>query len=185
MVIDTAINGAADMIATFNSGDMRVGAERFGIAVQTPGSHFTETTAMTTFPLRLTEGTECARHRPGGQGRCQPQPIYRDPAGHPCRRPGRSRMLFRRPSRSGHAGDGTRHSGTRWKAAAASAGRSAGRGLKTTAAPDNRFAADFVRCDTAGARRHHAGPSPASRRSAAISAATSDSLPHVASSSLT
>jgi hypothetical protein len=38
MVIETAINGGADMIATFNIGDMRAGAERFGIAVEGPAT---------------------------------------------------------------------------------------------------------------------------------------------------
>jgi putative PIN family toxin of toxin-antitoxin system len=38
MVIETAINGGADMIATFNIGDMRAGAERFGIAVERPAT---------------------------------------------------------------------------------------------------------------------------------------------------
>lgn len=36
MVIETAINGGADLIATFNIADMRVGAERFGITVERP-----------------------------------------------------------------------------------------------------------------------------------------------------
>jgi len=38
MVIETAINGGADLIATFNIADMRVGAERFGIAVERPAT---------------------------------------------------------------------------------------------------------------------------------------------------
>jgi putative PIN family toxin of toxin-antitoxin system len=38
MVIETAINGGADVIATFNIGDMRVGAERFGVAVERPAA---------------------------------------------------------------------------------------------------------------------------------------------------
>jgi len=38
MVIETAINGGADVIATFNIGDMRAGAERFGVAVERPAS---------------------------------------------------------------------------------------------------------------------------------------------------
>lgn len=38
MIIETAINGGADLIATFNIADMRAGAARFGIAVERPAS---------------------------------------------------------------------------------------------------------------------------------------------------
>ncbi len=38
MVIETAINGGADVIATFNIGDMHGGAERFGIRVERPAT---------------------------------------------------------------------------------------------------------------------------------------------------
>jgi putative PIN family toxin of toxin-antitoxin system len=38
MVIETAINGGADVIATFNNGDMLAGAERFGVAVERPAT---------------------------------------------------------------------------------------------------------------------------------------------------
>lgn len=38
MVIETAINGGADVIATFNIEDMRAGAERFGVAVERPAT---------------------------------------------------------------------------------------------------------------------------------------------------
>lgn len=38
MVIETAINGGADAIATFNIGDMHAGAERFGIRVERPAT---------------------------------------------------------------------------------------------------------------------------------------------------
>jgi hypothetical protein len=38
MVLETAINGGADVIATFNIRDMRAGAERFGIAVERPAT---------------------------------------------------------------------------------------------------------------------------------------------------
>jgi predicted nucleic acid-binding protein len=38
MVMETAVNGAADVIATFNSDDMRVGAARFGIAAERPSA---------------------------------------------------------------------------------------------------------------------------------------------------
>jgi putative PIN family toxin of toxin-antitoxin system len=37
LVIETAINGSADVIASFNIADMKVGAARFGIAVERPG----------------------------------------------------------------------------------------------------------------------------------------------------
>lgn len=37
LVFETAINGGADVIATFNIADMSDGAERFGIAVERPG----------------------------------------------------------------------------------------------------------------------------------------------------
>lgn len=36
MVIETAVNGIADVIATFNIADMAPGAARFGIAVERP-----------------------------------------------------------------------------------------------------------------------------------------------------
>lgn len=36
-VIETAINGAADVIVSFNARDMRQGAARFGIPVERPG----------------------------------------------------------------------------------------------------------------------------------------------------
>jgi hypothetical protein len=78
-------------------------------------------------PDRETEGTSrCA----GGQSRCQPQPLDRDAVGHPCRRPGRSRTLFRRPRGSGQAGDGAEYPGTGREAAAASGGRSIGCGVR-------------------------------------------------------
>jgi predicted nucleic acid-binding protein len=38
LVIETAVNGAADVIASFNLADMRAGAERFGIPVERPGT---------------------------------------------------------------------------------------------------------------------------------------------------
>jgi hypothetical protein len=38
MVIETAINGGADVIATFNIDDMRAGAARYGIAVERPAA---------------------------------------------------------------------------------------------------------------------------------------------------
>jgi hypothetical protein len=38
MVIEVAINGGADLIATFNIRDMRAGAERFGISVERPAA---------------------------------------------------------------------------------------------------------------------------------------------------
>lgn len=38
MVIETAINGGADVIATFNIADMRAGAARFGVAVARPAA---------------------------------------------------------------------------------------------------------------------------------------------------
>jgi predicted nucleic acid-binding protein len=37
LVLETAVNGAADVIATFNLADMWAGAGRFGIAVKLPG----------------------------------------------------------------------------------------------------------------------------------------------------
>jgi putative PIN family toxin of toxin-antitoxin system len=38
MVIETAVNGGADVIATFNIDDMRAGAARFGIAAERPAA---------------------------------------------------------------------------------------------------------------------------------------------------
>jgi putative PIN family toxin of toxin-antitoxin system len=38
MVMETAINGGADIIATFNIRDMRAGAGRFGVAVERPAT---------------------------------------------------------------------------------------------------------------------------------------------------
>jgi len=38
LVLETAINGQADVIATFNLADMAGGAARFGIAVERPGA---------------------------------------------------------------------------------------------------------------------------------------------------
>ncbi len=38
LVLETAINGNADVIASFNIGDMAAGAARFGIAVERPAS---------------------------------------------------------------------------------------------------------------------------------------------------
>jgi len=38
MVVETAINGAADLIVTFNIGDMRAGAEQFGVAAMRPAA---------------------------------------------------------------------------------------------------------------------------------------------------
>jgi hypothetical protein len=38
MVIETAVNGGADVITTFNINDVRVGAARFGIAVERPAA---------------------------------------------------------------------------------------------------------------------------------------------------
>ena len=37
LVLETAINGAANVIASFNVADMQAGARRFGIAVERPG----------------------------------------------------------------------------------------------------------------------------------------------------
>jgi hypothetical protein len=38
LVLETAVNGNADAIASFNVGDMAAGAARFGIAVERPAS---------------------------------------------------------------------------------------------------------------------------------------------------
>ena len=38
LVLETAINGAADVIASFNVADMHAGAQRFGIAVERPAA---------------------------------------------------------------------------------------------------------------------------------------------------
>ncbi len=38
MVLETAINGGADLIATFNVDDMRTGAARFGMAAVRPAA---------------------------------------------------------------------------------------------------------------------------------------------------
>ena len=37
LVLDTAINGGAEVVASFNLADMEAGARRFGIAVEQPG----------------------------------------------------------------------------------------------------------------------------------------------------
>ncbi len=38
LVLETAINGAADVIASFNVTDMQAGGRRFGIVVEQPGA---------------------------------------------------------------------------------------------------------------------------------------------------
>ncbi len=38
LVLETAINGGADVVASFNVADMQAGARRFGIPVQRPGA---------------------------------------------------------------------------------------------------------------------------------------------------
>ena len=38
LVLETAINGAADVVASFNVADMQAGARRFGIVVERPGA---------------------------------------------------------------------------------------------------------------------------------------------------
>ncbi len=38
LVLETAINGGADVVASFNVADMQAGAWRFGIAVERPGT---------------------------------------------------------------------------------------------------------------------------------------------------
>ena len=38
LVLETAINGAADVVASFNVADMQAGARRFGIPVEWPGA---------------------------------------------------------------------------------------------------------------------------------------------------
>ena len=38
LVLETAINGGADAVASFNVADMQAGAQRFGIAVERPGA---------------------------------------------------------------------------------------------------------------------------------------------------
>ena len=37
LMLDTAINGGAEAVASFNLADMEAGARRFGIAVERPG----------------------------------------------------------------------------------------------------------------------------------------------------
>lgn len=37
LVLETAINGGAEVVASFNVSDMQVGARRFGITVERPG----------------------------------------------------------------------------------------------------------------------------------------------------
>ena len=50
MVLETAINGGADAIATFNLKDMRAGAERFGIEAIRPGDLIRRLTIWRRFP---------------------------------------------------------------------------------------------------------------------------------------
>jgi len=38
LVLETAINGGADVVASFNVADMQAGAQRFGIPVERPGA---------------------------------------------------------------------------------------------------------------------------------------------------
>lgn len=38
LVLETAINGGADVVTSFNVADMQAGARRFGIAVERPGA---------------------------------------------------------------------------------------------------------------------------------------------------
>jgi hypothetical protein len=38
IVVETAVNGGSDVIATFNIDDMRAGAARFGIAAERPAA---------------------------------------------------------------------------------------------------------------------------------------------------
>jgi hypothetical protein len=38
MVIETAVDGGADLITTFNVDDMRAGAARFGIVAERPAA---------------------------------------------------------------------------------------------------------------------------------------------------
>ncbi len=38
LVLETAINGGAELVASFNVADMRAGARRFGIVVERPGA---------------------------------------------------------------------------------------------------------------------------------------------------
>jgi putative PIN family toxin of toxin-antitoxin system len=38
LVLETAINGGAEVVASFNVADMRTGARRFGIVVERPGA---------------------------------------------------------------------------------------------------------------------------------------------------
>lgn len=38
LVLETAINGGAEVVASFNVADMEAGARRFGIAVERPGT---------------------------------------------------------------------------------------------------------------------------------------------------
>jgi len=37
-VLETAINGGAEVVASFNVADMEAGARRFGIVVERPGT---------------------------------------------------------------------------------------------------------------------------------------------------
>ncbi len=37
-MLETAINGGADVVVSFNVADMRAGARRFGVAVERPGA---------------------------------------------------------------------------------------------------------------------------------------------------
>jgi len=37
LVLETAINGGGEVVASFNTSDMQAGAQRFGIAVERPG----------------------------------------------------------------------------------------------------------------------------------------------------
>ena len=38
LVMETAINGGAEVVASFNVSDMQTGAQRFGITVERPGA---------------------------------------------------------------------------------------------------------------------------------------------------
>ena len=38
LVLETAINGGADVVSSFNVADMKTGAQRFGIPVERPGA---------------------------------------------------------------------------------------------------------------------------------------------------
>lgn len=111
VVLETAINGGAEVVASFNVRNMQTGARRFGIAVERPGTvGGEEDRGVSSFSLRSPDDLKEQAAAQAAAAGVSLKPVYRDRVGRACGRAGRGRAHLRGPRDPGDPRAGTRKS---------------------------------------------------------------------------